>query len=305
MSVSYCITLFNKEAYISATLETVLAEWRQTGGEIIVYDDCSTDGSLGLAELFTTHGHVRIIRGSQNVGLMRATDRLIREANEPYLKLVDADDLLRSGSTVFLREALDRCGADLIYGKNVPQGEVARWSSTKELEAEVHSVAHAFRAFLTRIEFNVSSALFRTGAAKAALPFPDNVRIPQDLVLGLRLARQGQIAKTDRLIAIAPDISTGRLSRQTARMYADFCRIIDGELEHWNSATDAAFAARRNARRCLRYFRRFAPGSLGSRDRLWLVLQAVAPAWQSITASRNALRKIDTIYRRDIDRVLG
>jgi glycosyltransferase involved in cell wall biosynthesis len=305
MSVSYCITLFNKEAYISATLETVLAEWRQTGGEIIVYDDCSTDGSLGLAEVFTTYGLVRIIRGSQNVGLMQATDRLIREANEPYLKLVDADDLLRSGSTVFLREALDRSGADLIYGKNVPQGEVARWSSAQELEPEVHSVAHAFRAFLTRIEFNVSSALFRTAAAKAALPFPDNVRIPQDLVLGLRLARQGQIAKTDRLIAIAPDISTGRLSRQTARMYADFCRIIDGELEHWNSATDAAFAARRNARRCLRYFRRFAPGSLRSRDRLWLTLQTIAPGWRSTKASRKALRQIDTIYRRDIDRVLG
>jgi glycosyltransferase involved in cell wall biosynthesis len=305
MSVSYCITLYNKEAYVAATLEAVLAECRQTGGDIIVYDDCSTDGSLGLAETFAARGPVRIIGGDCNIGLVSATDRLIREASAPYLKLVDADDLLRTGSTAFLRDALDRLAADLIYGKIMSQAEAALWPPTRDLAAEVHPVPRAFRAFLTRIEFNVSSALLRTAAAKAALPLPGDVRIPQDLVLGLRLARRGRVARTDRLIATSPDVSAGRLSRQMARMYADYCRIIEGELAPWGSTTDAAFAARRNARRCLHYFRRAAPGSLRSRDRLWLTLQAVSPPWQSITASRNALQHIDTLYRRDVDRVLG
>jgi glycosyltransferase involved in cell wall biosynthesis len=305
MTVSYCITLYNKEIYVTETLRAVLAEYRQTGGEIIVYDDCSTDSSLRLVNAFATHAPVRVIAGEPNIGVVLATDRLIREANAPYLKLVDADDVLRPGSTVYLRDALDSLAADMIYGKTVSQAEAALWPTTHDAAAEIFLVPGAFRVFLRLIEFNVSSTLSRTSAAKATLPLPSNVRLAQDLILGLRLARHGRIAATNRLIAVAPDTSVGRLSRQVARMYADFCRIIDGELALGASATDATSAARRNARRCLRYFRRYAPGSLRSYERFWLISQAVAPPWQSIEASRRTLRRIDTLYQRDVGRVLG
>lgn len=45
MTVSYLITLYNKEQFIGAVLDSVLAEQATTGGEIIVYDDASTHRS--------------------------------------------------------------------------------------------------------------------------------------------------------------------------------------------------------------------------------------------------------------------
>jgi glycosyltransferase involved in cell wall biosynthesis len=300
MTVSYCITLYNKEAYIAATLASVIVEWRQTGGEIIIYDDCSTDGSRRLVEPFAARGAVRVIAGERNIGLVLATDRLIREARAPHLKLVDADDRLLPGSTAYLRDALDRLGADLICGRIVSQAEAARRTPRDDMAVVV---SDAIRRFLRGMPCNVSAMLLRTAAAKAALALPDDVRIPQDLVLGLRLARRGRVALTERVIATAPDAGGDHLSRQVARMYGEFCRVIDGELADLNSASDAAYAVRRNARRCRHYFRREASGMLELRERLWLDLQAVAP-WRSIAASRRALRRIEALYRRDIDRVL-
>jgi glycosyltransferase involved in cell wall biosynthesis len=304
VTVSYCITLYNKEVYIARTLAAVSAECRQTGGEIIIYDDCSTDESRRSVEPFAVQGEVRLIIGEHNVGLVQATDRLIREAREPYLKLVDADDLLCPGSTAYLREALRRFAAVLAYGGVRRHSQAGGLSPAADAAAQAHRVPHAFRQFLRRLAFNVSSALLDTAAAKAVLPLPDDVRIPQDLLLGLRLARRGNVVASDRLIAVAPDATEGQLSRQLARIFSESCRIIERELAPWGSAPDAAFATRRNARRCLRYFRREAPALLGPMDRFWLALQAVAPAWQSIDASRNALRHMDLLYRRDLNRIL-
>jgi glycosyltransferase involved in cell wall biosynthesis len=304
VTVSYCVTLYNKATYVAATLAAVVAEWRQTGGEVVVYDDCSTDGSPQLVEAFAAQAPVRFIRGDRNVGLVLATDRLIREAAEPYLKLVDADDLLRPGSTVHLRDALERLDADLAYGLIRSRAQAAAWSPELDAAADAVPVPDAFRHFLTRVPFNVSSALFRTAAANAVLPMPADVRIPQDLILGLRLARRGLVVATGRLIAVAPDDSGGRLSRQMARMYAEYCRIIEREFAQGGAASDAAYATRRNARRCLHYFRREAAGTLGVGERLWLAAQTIAPPWRSIAASRRALQHIEARYRRDVGRVL-
>jgi glycosyltransferase involved in cell wall biosynthesis len=304
MTVSYCVTLYNKAEYIATTLAAILSEHRQTGGEIIVYDDCSTDASYEIVEPFAAEGGLRLIRGERNIGLMLATDRLISEARAPYLKLVDADDVLQPGSTAYLRNALRQFSGVIAYGKVLRQSFAKNLSPEGDSATQVRVVPHAFRYFLTRLPFNVSSSLLETAAAKAVLPLPGDVRIPQDLVLGLRLARRGKVVETPRLIAVAPDAPEGHLSRQLAKIYGESCRIIEEELGAWGSVRDAAFATRRNARRCSHYFRREAPALLGPQDRLWLKLKSVAPPWQSIASSRKALSHMHTLYRRDEDRML-
>jgi glycosyltransferase involved in cell wall biosynthesis len=105
MTVSYLIiTLYNKEQFIGGVMDSVLAEHAQTGGEIIVYDDCSTDRSPEtVKERIVAHSAraacVRIFRGDENRGVSVATNRLIETATPPYIRLVDADDLLVPGST--------------------------------------------------------------------------------------------------------------------------------------------------------------------------------------------------------------
>ena len=51
MTVSYLITLYNKEHFIGPVMDSALAEHMQTRGEITVYDDCSTDRSPQIVPL--------------------------------------------------------------------------------------------------------------------------------------------------------------------------------------------------------------------------------------------------------------
>src|SRR5579859_3036570 len=84
MTVSYCIPLYNKERYIAAVLDAALAERAATGGEVLVYDDASTDNSLGIAAAFAERHPITVIEGGANRGVYHATATLIGAATQPF-----------------------------------------------------------------------------------------------------------------------------------------------------------------------------------------------------------------------------
>ena len=90
MLFSVVIPIYNKEAYLRDTVESVLG---QTEGdyELILVDDGSTDGSLRVAESFD-EPRIRIIR-KPNGGVSSARNAGIRAARGEYVCLLDADDL--------------------------------------------------------------------------------------------------------------------------------------------------------------------------------------------------------------------
>jgi len=96
---SVVIPLFNKEHFIVQTLRSVLA---QTFGdfEVIVIDDCSTDGSFAAAS--SMHDpRIRIVRAEKNAGLSASRNTGIRLAAADFVAFLDADDIWKTG---FLNE---------------------------------------------------------------------------------------------------------------------------------------------------------------------------------------------------------
>jgi glycosyltransferase involved in cell wall biosynthesis len=103
--VTIAIPLFNKARYIAETLESALA---QTCGdiEVLVVDNCSTDGSY---EIVTAHPdpRIRVIRQPENVGLIGNFNAALGHAEGEYVKLLCADDLLEPDSVAKQVGALD------------------------------------------------------------------------------------------------------------------------------------------------------------------------------------------------------
>jgi hypothetical protein len=77
------------------------------------------------------------------------------------------------------------------------------------------------------------------------------------------------------------------------------------ELAGGIGAPDAAYAVRRQAARCARYFRREAPGGLGLADRAFLLRCRLGTALEPIGLQAARLRRIAGLFGRDAERVLS
>ena len=88
MKISVLIPVYNAEAFLKETLESVLAQTLPPF-EIIALDDGSTDGSAAILE---GRKEIRFIKGIHG-GVNRARNILVREAAGDIVAFMDADDL--------------------------------------------------------------------------------------------------------------------------------------------------------------------------------------------------------------------
>ena len=96
---SVIIPLYNKAPYVRKTVESVMnqtfSDW-----ELIVVDDCSTDGSADVVEQISDL-RIRIVRLAENGGVGAARNHGVAESSGPYITFLDADDWWES---IFLEE---------------------------------------------------------------------------------------------------------------------------------------------------------------------------------------------------------
>lgn len=280
--VTYALTVFNKARFLPAVLDSVFAERAATGGTVIALDDASTDDSLAILNAWESQG-LRIVRFAENRGVMAATAALIEAAEDPCLRLVDADDVLVPGSTAALRQALAASDAVLAFGR-ATGGSGA---------GQTERMARPVRMMLERQVFNPSMVLLPTAMAKTLLPLPVDIRTAQDFWLGLRLALIGDFLSCPIEAAGVAEDPQG-LSRRKARVFGDTCRLL-ALARPFLSAGDARYALRRNAARAVRYFRRDAPGLLATGER-WR-LRAAAFGFSG-AASASAFEALAALYER-------
>lgn len=89
--VSVIMPVYNAEKFIQEAVNSVL---RQTykNLELIIVDDASTDGSLGIIEKYSDP-RIRIYRNEENRGISYSTNRAISSSRGKYIALLDDDDI--------------------------------------------------------------------------------------------------------------------------------------------------------------------------------------------------------------------
>jgi biofilm PGA synthesis N-glycosyltransferase PgaC len=88
--VSFVIPAYNEEANIAATLAAVL-KVEYPDFEVVVIDDCSTDGTLAEIRPFLTDERVRLVRKKVNEGKAMALNDAIPLSRGELLLVMDAD----------------------------------------------------------------------------------------------------------------------------------------------------------------------------------------------------------------------
>jgi cellulose synthase/poly-beta-1,6-N-acetylglucosamine synthase-like glycosyltransferase len=93
-TVSVLMTAYNRERYIGMAIESVLAS-TFSDFELIIVDDCSTDGTLEIARDYSRQdGRVRVEVNESNLGDYPNRNCAASLARGKWLKYVDADDYI-------------------------------------------------------------------------------------------------------------------------------------------------------------------------------------------------------------------
>lgn len=115
--VSVVVPTHDAEPFLAAALEGLLSELPK-GGEVIVVDDGSRDGTPEILERYAQH--LRILRHDVAVGPGPARNRGAAVARAAILAFHDADDLVLPGRLRSLLPLLEEDpGLDLVFGNGL------------------------------------------------------------------------------------------------------------------------------------------------------------------------------------------
>lgn len=89
--ITVLMPVYNGAAYLDAAIDSILGQ-TCTDFELLVVDDGSTDDSVAWIQAHSD-GRIRLLRQSQNMGLVAALNRGIDEARGEYIARMDADDI--------------------------------------------------------------------------------------------------------------------------------------------------------------------------------------------------------------------
>ncbi len=92
--VSVCLPVFNGERFLSAAIESTLAQ-SEPHFELLISDDASTDASWQIIQEYArSERRIKCWQNQSNLGLFKNYNVCMEQASGEYIKLFAQDDLL-------------------------------------------------------------------------------------------------------------------------------------------------------------------------------------------------------------------
>jgi glycosyltransferase involved in cell wall biosynthesis len=106
--ISVCLLTFNHAHTVEPTIRSILDQ-SISDYEIIVSDDCSTDGTWEkVAEIAASDPRVKLIRTPYNMGMPGNANYAVEQSQRPYIALLHHDDIYRNDLLKKWSGVLDR-----------------------------------------------------------------------------------------------------------------------------------------------------------------------------------------------------
>lgn len=92
--VSVCMTTYNHEPYLREAIEGVLVQQTDFDVELVLGEDCSTDGTRRVCEAYAAKypDRIRLVTSSENVGWRANYRRTFEACRGKYVAYLDGDD---------------------------------------------------------------------------------------------------------------------------------------------------------------------------------------------------------------------
>ena len=226
--VSVIINVLNGAATLPEAVDSVLGQTFEDW-ELILWDDCSTDGSGDILARYAD-SRIRYIRSEKQVPLGQARQRAIDLARGEWIAFLDQDDIW-CPHKLERQLALGRGRSDiaLIYGRTVrfyPSGTERDYDQSHEYaslpEGDIFTELFTNSCFIA-----MSSAMFRRSAIVQIGGIPDSITIIPDYYLYTAITRRFPAAAVQEVVC-RYRMHSGNTSRVTAmQVQQEALRLMD------------------------------------------------------------------------------
>lgn len=202
---SIVIPLYNKETFVENTLRSVLSQ-SFSDYEVLIIDDCSTDGSLAIAKKFENE-KIRIIRHAVNKGLSASRNTGIEHAKADYIAFLDADDLWKPFFLEKIAELIQLFPNAGMYGTDYEEfySDDLILNTQKNLEGfaknEMKMVDDFYISNSHQLIFCFSSVVIKKEVFKAVGNFDESITLGEDVDFNIRANFQYPLAYYNRVCA--------------------------------------------------------------------------------------------------------
>lgn len=156
--LSILVPVYNVQPYLHECLASVIDQLSDEAGvQILVLDDCSTDGSWALMRKLLQRwpGRLQLLRHERNGGLSAARNTMIDAAQGDYLWFLDSDDKLLPGSIASLRTIVQAHAPDVVLC------DFSVWRERERLKHRLRGERHrrSFSGLARRLEYDCCALL--------------------------------------------------------------------------------------------------------------------------------------------------
>ncbi|CCQ10305.1 Glycosyl transferase, family 2 [Pseudoalteromonas luteoviolacea B = ATCC 29581] len=203
MKISVVIPLFNKAKYIERTLESVFAQ-TFSALEVIVVNDCSTDGSAEIVrEKFAERVH--FIDHDTNGGVSRARNTGIAAAQGEFIAFLDADDIWRPEHLANFRDLRASYPKTHIFCSGYEFFDGVNYSAIRNshLPKQDGPIEDYFLACCNADLPITSSSVCVTKASLESIgSFPEKLKMGEDQIVWARLSCEEDIVFSHRITVV-------------------------------------------------------------------------------------------------------
>jgi len=128
--VSIIIPVYNREQLIANAIEASIRQ-SYTNLEIIILDNCSTDGTVGVVEKYLQlDSRVTLIKNNENVGPVLNWLKGVKEAQGEYCKILFSDDSISDNYIQSCLNLFSPSSAFVMSGYKIVQNDLVKAEST-------------------------------------------------------------------------------------------------------------------------------------------------------------------------------
>lgn len=251
---SVVMAAYNSARTVGEAIESVRGQTR-SDWELVVVDDASSDGTVGVAEAFADP-RVRVVRTAGNGGPAAARNRGIALAEAPLICTLDSDDL-------WLPHYLDTMSHILDSNPDASVACTDAWvldQTTRRVRKKsamaflnppdpLPGNTETFLAELLRRNFVYNSVTVRREALRAVGGYDERLWIGEDWELWLRLAAAGfRFVRTPQLLAVYRQRADSLMTSHSERLIDAKCEVYRVVAEEWDTGPhirDLALGLRR------------------------------------------------------------
>lgn len=191
--LSIIIPVYNSRDRLAECFDSIVNQ-NYNGLEVIVVDDCSSDGSLELCrEYEKNHSYFQVFT-KENEGVSAARNYGLARAQGEYIQFVDSDDMLYPDACRRMVERMERDDSDLVicgyYNEREQRKVLPLDFLLKGREGILEQFPSLFTRFLIHVPWN---KLYRRRILEQAeATFPLDLNKGEDLLFNLKVLEQAE-----------------------------------------------------------------------------------------------------------------